>query len=134
MACVSRSRLGRGRLTQFWINFLRYRTGGHFRSEKKNHPEMGQAPTSQSRPRDTDHLRPSNLAARTLSLVEHALSKFSGDPCPVRRVLSNSSYLSLCAKSTFFPLLLNRTREARALCGCQHHEGVTCLVFCSLER
>ena len=45
---------------------------------------MGQAPTSQSRPRDTDHLRPSNLVARTLSLVERTLSKFGGDPCPVR--------------------------------------------------
>ena len=51
---------------------------------RKNHPEMGQAPTSQSRPRDTDHLRPSNGAARTLSLVEHTLSKFGGDLCPVR--------------------------------------------------
>ena len=40
------------------------------------------------RPRDTDHLlRPSNLAARTLSLVEHTLSKFGGDPYPVRRGL-----------------------------------------------
>ena len=45
---------------------------------------MGQAPTSKARPRDTDHLRPSNLAARTLSIVEHILSKFDGDPCPVR--------------------------------------------------
>ena len=45
---------------------------------------MSQAPTSQVRPRDTDHLRPSNLAARTVSLVERTLSKFGGDPCPVR--------------------------------------------------
>ena len=30
---------------------------------RKNHSEIGQAPTSQARPRDTDHLRPSNLAA-----------------------------------------------------------------------
>ena len=37
----------------------------------------------------------------------------------------------LCAKSTFFPLLLNRTREARALCGFQHHEGENrfCFLF-----
>ena len=54
---------------------------------RNKHPEMGQAPTSQARPRDTDHLRPSNLAARTLSLVEHTLSKFGRDPCPVRRRL-----------------------------------------------
>ena len=51
---------------------------------------MGQAPTSQARPRDADHLlvRPSNLAAKTLSLVEHTLSKLGGDPCPVRRGLA----------------------------------------------
>ena len=48
------------------INFLRYRTGRHFRSEKHD-PEMGQAPTSQARPRDTDHLRSSNMTARNLS-------------------------------------------------------------------
>ena len=86
MVCVSRSRFGFGGLIKFCINFLRYRTG-HFRSEKK-HPEMGQAPTSQARPRDTDHLRPSNLAARTLSFVEHTLSKFGGDPCRLRRGLA----------------------------------------------
>ena len=87
MVFVSRSRLGRGGLTQFCTNLLRYRTGDHFRSEK-NHPEMGQAPTSQARPRDTDHMRPSNSAARTLSFVEHTISKFGGDPCPVRRGLA----------------------------------------------
>ena len=46
---------------------------------------MGQAPASQARPRDTDHLQPSNLAERTLSLVEHTISKFGCNPCPVRR-------------------------------------------------
>ena len=40
----------------------------------------------------------------------------------------------LCAKSTFFPVLLNRTREARALRGFQHHKGITCFVFCFLGR
>ena len=39
----------------------------------------------------------------------------------------------LCAKSTFFPLLVNRTREARALCGFQHLKGITCFVFCFLQ-
>ena len=48
---------------------------------------MGQAPTSQARPRDTDHLRPSNLAAKTLSVVERTLFKVGGDPCPMRRGL-----------------------------------------------
>ena len=82
----SRFRLGRGNLTQLCITFLRYITGGHFRSEK-NDPEVGQASMSQARPRDTAHLRPSSLAARTLSVVEHTLSTFGGDPCPVRRGL-----------------------------------------------
>ena len=43
---------------------------------------------SQAIPRCTDHLRPSNLAARTLSFVEHTLSKFGGDPCRLRRGLA----------------------------------------------
>ena len=47
--------------------------------------ELGQAPMSQAISRDTDHLRPSNLAARTLSLVGHTLSKFGGDACSVRQ-------------------------------------------------
>ena len=36
----------------------------------------------------------------------------------------------LCAKSTFFPQLLNRT-EGRALCEFQHHNGenLFCFVF-----
>ena len=49
--------------------------------------QLGQAPTSQARPRDTD-LSPSNLAGTTLSFVEHTLTKFGGDPCPVRRVIA----------------------------------------------
>ena len=48
---------------------------------------MGQTPTCQARPRDINPLRASNLASRTLSLVEHKLSKFGGDPCPVTRGL-----------------------------------------------
>ena len=100
MVCVSRSRFGFGGLIKFCINFLRYRTG-HFRSEKK-HPEMGQAPTSQARPRYTDHVRPSNLAARTLSLVEHMLSKFGGDTYVACEARTHGSNEVLCANSTFF--------------------------------
>ena len=49
----------------------------------KKYIELGQA---HARPRDTDDLvRPSNLAARTLRLVEDTLSKFGRDPCSVRR-------------------------------------------------
>ena len=46
-----------------------------FPTRQKNDPEMGQAPTSQARTRDTAHLR--NLAARTLTLVEHTLQVLS---------------------------------------------------------
>ena len=35
----------------------------------------------------------------------------------------------LCAKSMFFSLLLNRTREAKALCGFQHHKGENLFCF-----
>ena len=99
--------LGTWGLTQFCVNFLRYRPGGHFRSEK-NDPEMGQAPTYQARPRDTAHLRPSNVA--TLSLVEHTLSKFCRDPCTVRRglVLAVKCYVR---KAHFFL--------------CRHRSGMT---------
>ena len=83
MVCVSRSRLGHGGLTQFCINFLRYRP---FRSGKI-YTELGQAPTPQARPRDIDHVRPSRLAARALRSVEHTPSKFGHDLHPVRRGL-----------------------------------------------
>ena len=101
---------------------------------QKDDTEQGQAPTSQARPRDTDHLRPSNLAAMTLSLVEHTLYKFGDDWCPVRRGIAAAVKYYVRAQSTFSPLLLNRTREARALCGFQNHKGVSCFVFCFLER
>ena len=63
---------------------------------------MGQAPTPQARPRDNDHLRPSNLAASTLSLAEHALSNFGGDPCPVRRGIAAAvQCYDMCEKYVF---------------------------------
>ena len=42
---------------------------------------------------------------------------------------SNCGSGVLCAKSTFFPLLLNRTREARALCGFQHRDNLICFLL-----
>ena len=103
--------MGRESLTHLCIIFLRNKTGGPFRSEKmliqkwvrlprlerdletvlsdlkKHDTEMGHSPTSRARPRDADHLRPSNIAARILRSVEHTPSKFWRDPCPVRRGL-----------------------------------------------
>ena len=72
--------------------------------------KLGQAPTSQARPRDTDHLRPSNLAARILSLVKHTLSKFGGDPCPVRRGLA-AAVKCYVQKNTFLSLLAVEQNE-----------------------
>ena len=109
MVCVSRSRLERGVLTQFCINVSRHRTG-HFRPEKN--PEMGQVPTSQARPRDTAHVRPSNLAATTPSLVEDTLFRFCRDPCPVRRGLV-AAVKCLCAKKSVFFLCRQRTEITR---------------------
>ena len=52
MVCVSRSRLGRGGLTQFFTyHFFAIQNKRSFLIRKKQ-PEMGQAPASQSRPRD----------------------------------------------------------------------------------
>ena len=135
MVCVSKFHLGRGGLTQLCINFLRYRTVGHFRSEKYD-PEMGQAPTSQARPRDTDHRRPSYLAARTLILVERTLSKFGVDPCPLRRGLApavkcyvRKTRVFLCRQRT------EMTHHYRRHCSWfQYDEGNTCFVFCFPER
>ena len=135
LVCVSRSRLERGGLTQFCINFLRHRTGGHFQSEKKD-PGKGHAPTSRARPRDTAHLRPSNLAAKTLSLVEHTLSKFGGDPCPVRRELA-AAVKCYVRKARFF---LRRQRTELPITtdgtarGFQYDEGKSCFIFCFRVR
>ena len=73
-------------LTHFCINAFAMQNTRPF-SIRKIHAEMGQAPTSQARPQDTDDLRPSHLAAGTLSLVEHTLSTFRGDAFPMRRRL-----------------------------------------------
>ena len=152
MVCVSRSRLGRGGLTQFCIKFLRYRTGGQFKlravdgpclevslgtwgpdpflyqffaiqnrrsfpaghsRSEKNDPEMGQVSTFRARLRDTDHLRASNLAARTLRFVEHTLSKFGDDPCPVRRRLA-AAVKCYVRKARFF-LCRQRTEMTQSL-------------------
>ena len=71
-------------LTHFCINVLRCRTQDRFRSER-NIQKWVRLPDLKRDPQDTDDLRPLHLAARTLSLVEHTLSTFGGDPCPVRR-------------------------------------------------
>ena len=95
---------------------------------KKVDTELGQPPMSQARPRDTDRLPHSKLAARTLRSVEHTPSKFGDDPWPVRRGLVAA--VSVVCEKHVFSLLWNRTREARALCGFQHHKGEK--LFCFL--
>ena len=70
---------------------------------RKHDTELGHAPTSQARPRDTGHLRPSKLAASTLRSVEHTPSKFGHDPCPVKRGLVAT--VKCCVrKARFFSL------------------------------
>ena len=66
--------------------------------------------------------QPSILAGKTLRIVEIELSKFGGDPLTVRRGLAAAAkfYVKI---NTFFSLLLNIPREARALCRFQHNEG-----------
>ena len=86
---VSTSRSERGGLTQFGIT--KYILSIY----------IVPGPTSQAKPRDTVHLRPSNLAARTVSLVEHTLSNLCRDPCPVGSRTRGSGEV-LCAKARFF--------------------------------
>ena len=121
---VSTSRLGRRSLTHFWVVFFLIGNDLLF-CIAKAYTELGQAPMSQARPRDTDHLRPANLAARTLPLVEQKPSKFGHNPCPARPGLGAA--VKCCArKARFFRCpgrLWDRTREARALCGFQNHKG-----------
>ena len=81
--------------------------------------ELGQAPTFQARPRDTD-LRPSNLAAKTLSLVDHTLSKFGGGPCPVRRGITAA--------------VMCYVRKARFSAAVQQNEGSQSLVWVSTPQ
>ena len=94
---------------------------------QKNDTELGQEPTSQARRRDTDHLRPSNLAARTLSLAQHTLSKFSGDPCPVRRGIVAA--VKCCArKARFFRC------QSRLVRVSTHHKGENLFCFLFFDR
>ena len=90
---------------------------------------MGQAPTSQARPRDTDHLRPPNLAARTLSLVEHTLSKFGGDPCPVRRV--TAAAVKCYVRKARFPASVEQNERIQSLVwvATPQRDNLLCLRF-----
>ena len=69
--------------------------------------------------------------ARAPRSVERTPSKFGHDACPVRRGLVAA--VKCCVrKARFFRCpgrLWNRTREARALCGFQHHKGENLCYF-----
>ena len=74
--------------------------------------QIGQAPTSQARPRDTDHLWPLNLAART---------RGSGEV--------------LCTKSTFYLVYVGSEQKQHITTGGTapgflYDEGKSCFVFC----
>ena len=67
---VSRSRLGRGGLTQFCINFLRYRTGGHLLSKKK----LSRNGSGSHVPGKTSRRRPPTRTALKLGSEDSQLS------------------------------------------------------------
>ena len=49
--------------------------------------------------------------------------------CVTRTFFTRGSGEVLCVTRTFFSPLLNRTREARALCAFQHHKGENLFFF-----
>ena len=130
MVCVSRSRLGRESLTQSCIIFFPWAMTSCCVSQKVD-TELGQAPTSQARSRNTDHLRPSNLAARTLSLVENTLSKFGGDPCPVRQGLAAA--VKCYVRKASFPASVEQNERSQNLVWVSTPQRGK-PVFCFLER
>ena len=121
-------------LTHFCINVFAMQNTRPF-SIRKIHAEMGQTPTSQANPQDTDHLRPSHLAAGTLSLVERTLSTFGGDPCPVRRRLVAAVICYLRKARSFFRRQRSKmTQHYRRHCSrVRYGNGKNCFVFCFVE-
>ena len=117
-------------LTHFCINAFAMQNTRPF-SIRKIHAEMGQAPTSQARPQDTDDLRPSHLAAGTLSLVEHTLSTFRGDAFPMRRRLVAAVICYVRKARSFFRR--QRSQMTRHYREFWYGEGKTCFVFCCVE-
>ena len=120
-------------LTHFCINVLRCRTQDRFRSER-NTKKWVRLP-GLKRDLKTDHLRPPYLAARTLSLVEHTLSTFGGDPCPVRRRLVAVVMCYVRKKRSFFSRQRSQmTHHDRRHCSrVWYDKGKTCYVFCFVE-
>ena len=132
MVCFSRSRLGRGGLTHLCGNFLRYRTGGTSdRKSNENRNGSGSHVASETSRQTT--YGPQNLAARTLSVEEHTLSKFCRDPCPVRCGLVAAVKCYVRKTHFFFSLLgqvLEQNKRSQSLvCGFQHHKGENLLCF-----
>ena len=72
--------------------------------------ELGQAPTSHARPRDTKTTYGPQTWQRGLSEVEHTLSKFGGDPCPVRRGLA-AAVKCYVRKARFFAAVEQNERS-----------------------
>ena len=109
MVCVSRSRLGRGGLTQFCINFCD--TEQEVISDKKKSSRNGSGSHVPIKTRYTDYLRPSNRAARTLSLVVHMLSQVwsRSVSCEAR---NHGSGEVRRAKSTLFVLQAVKRNDA----------------------
>ena len=90
-------------------------------------------PPRPKRDLETDHLRPSNLAARTLSLVEHTLSKFCGDPCPVRRGLAAAVKCCVLKKHVFFAAV-EQNERSKSLVWVSRHKGENLFCFLFSDR
>ena len=77
----------------------------------------------------------SPTAAGTLSLVEHTLSTFGGDPCPVRRRLVAAVICYVRNARSFFRRQRSQmTHHYRRHCSrVWYDEGQTCFVFCFAE-
>ena len=107
MVCNSRFRLRRGGLTQFCINFCD--TEQVISDQEEITQKLFRLPSVISNQEEISQkwvrlprLKQDLGAARTLSLVEHAPSKFGGEPCSVRRGLVAAVNEVLCARNTFF--------------------------------
>ena len=90
---------------------------------------MGQAPTSQAKPRGKDQLRPSNQEAWTLPSVVHTPSKFGHDACPVRRA-EHSWRRSVLYANVFFAAWTGFRAGKKKKSGLQQHKDEILFISC----
>ena len=99
--------------------------------KKSSRNRLGSHVPSKTSRRKPPTVRPSNLEARTLRLVEHTFPKFGVDTCPVRRGITAA--WSAMSEKNVFPCVASEqkwrlTTDGTAR-GFQYDEGKICLVF-----